>query len=250
MLLDQRRGKILDFVEEKGFASLQDLVEHLEASESTIRRDLEHLDTIGQIRRTRGGATYVGDSLLGFEDRSIRALSEKQRIGRAVAEMIEPGESILLDGGSTTVEVARHLVHHRLQVVTNSFPIANMLAGAKEIELVMIGGYVFPKTGVALGPMAMEALERINVRKLIMGTGGITEQGLFNSNTLLVDAERKMIDSAEQVIVVADSEKLGHVELVRLCGLEAVDHLVTDDGISPEWKQRIENAGIQLTIAA
>lgn len=250
MLLDQRRGKILDFVEEKGFASLQDLVEHFEASESTIRRDLEHLDTNGHIRRTRGGASYVGESLMGFEDRSIRALSEKQRIGRAVAEMIEPGESILIDGGSTTLEVARHLVRQQLQVVTNSLPIVNLLAGAKDIELVMIGGYVFPKTGVALGPMAMEALDRINVRKLIMGTGGITEQGLFNSNTLLVDAERKMLDSAEQVILVADSGKLGHVELVRLCGLDRVDQLVIDDGISKDWVSRLEGAGIKLRIVA
>ena len=248
MILDQRRGQILQFLERQGFASLQELVADIGVSESTVRRDLEYLDGIGQIRRTRGGAAYVGESLTPFDDRTTRALSEKQRIGRVVAEMIQPGESVLLDGGTTTMEVARHLAGKELQVVTNSLPIANLLVNAEGIELILLGGYMYPKTGVALGPMVLEALSHINVHKLVLSAGGITEKGLFNSNSLLVDAERKMLEAAEELIAVVDSGKLGHVELVHLCDLNQVNHIVVDDGISKEWEQRLQDADVNLTI--
>ena len=186
MLADHRRQIILDVAEKKGYASLQDLMEATEASESTIRRDLELLDSFGQVRRTRGGIAYTGESLVTFEDRSFRGLTEKQKIARAVANIVQPGESVLLDGGTTTLEVARNLMGMPLQVVTNSLPIAQLLINSPSIELIMIGGYLYPKTGVALGPIAVEALKRIRVQRLIMSVGGITEEGMFNSNSLLV----------------------------------------------------------------
>lgn len=249
MLLDQRRNSILEAIEKDGFASLGALSELLKASESTIRRDLEYLERVGQIRRTRGGAAYVGDSLTTLAERSERALPQKQAIAKAAAELIEPGEAILLDGGTTTLELARMLAGRSMQVVTNSLPIVNLLANQPDIELILIGGYLYPKTGVALGPLARQALERVHVRQLFMGAGGITEKGLFNSNTLLVEAEQCMLDAAEEVIVLADSGKLGHAALAQLCSLQAVDRLVTDSGISDEWKLILTNAGISLTVA-
>ena len=120
MLLDQRRDSILEIIETQGFVSHQDLAECVGVSESTVRRDLEFLEGIGQIRRTRGGAAYIGESLAGFDDRTNRALAEKQRIAKATANLIENGETILLDGGTTTLEVARNLMSKSLQVVTNS----------------------------------------------------------------------------------------------------------------------------------
>ena len=129
MLLDQRRDSILNIVESKGFVSLQEIVDLVGVSESTVRRDLEQLERIGQIRRTRGGAAYVGESLTTFDERRGRALAEKQRIGKRAAELIGSGETILLDGGTTTLEVARNLAGKSLQVVTNSLPIVNLLVG-------------------------------------------------------------------------------------------------------------------------
>jgi DeoR/GlpR family transcriptional regulator of sugar metabolism len=249
MLLDERRNLILKSVEQKGFASLQELSEQFGASESTVRRDLEYLDRIGQVRRTRGGAAYTGESLTAFEDRRGRATDEKLRIARAAAEMIDTGEAVLLDGGTTTLEVARCLLGKSLQVVTNSLPIVNLLAAQPQIDLLMIGGFLHPKTGVFLGPTAVAALETVHVRRLFMSVGGITEDGLFNSNSLLVETERKMIDAAEEVIVVSDSSKLGHSALARLCGLDVVDRLVTDSGIAAEWKQVFGSAGVELTVA-
>lgn len=249
MLADQRRDTILRIIEKTGYISLQRLVDDVGASESTIRRDLEHLDRIGQIRRTRGGAAYVGESLTAFDDRRTRAAAEKQRIGRTAAELIESGETVLLDGGTTTLEVARQLAGKNLQVVTNSLPTVNLLVGAPNIELIYLGGYVYPKTGVALGNLTVEALKGIHARRLVMSVGGITETGLFNSNSLLVETERKMMEAADEVIVVADSGKLGHSELAHLCRLEDVDRLVVDAAISDEWKRTIKEHGIDLIIA-
>ncbi len=249
MLVDQRRESILEVVESKGYVSLQALVDEVGASESTVRRDLEYLGRIGQIRRTRGGAAYVGESLTGFDDRRGRATDEKQRIGRTAAGLIESGETVILDGGTSTLEVARHLGGKNLQVVTNSLPTANLLVGASNIELVYLGGYVYPKTGVALGSLTVEALKGIHARRLVMSVGGITEAGLFNSNSLLVETERQMMEAADEVIVVADSGKLGHSELAHLCRLEGVDRMVVDTGITDEWKEIVREHGIELIIA-
>lgn len=249
MILDQRRHNILQTIESNGFVSLQKLVELVGASESTIRRDLEYLDRIGQIRRTRGGASFSGESLTGFEERRSQATAEKQAVARVAASLIQPGEAVLLDGGTTTLEVARQLIGRALHVVTNSLPIVNLLANQPEIELIQIGGYLFPKTGVALGPLAVSALSQIHVRRLFMSVGGITEQGLFNTNTLLVETERQMMLSAEEVVVVTDSSKLGHSALAHLCPLQKVHQLVVDRGITDEWRRILEDAGVKVLVA-
>lgn len=248
MLLDQRRGKILEILENSGFIGLNELVDEVDASESTVRRDLEYLERIGQIRRTRGGAAYVGESLTAFEDRRSHSSKQKQQVARVAAEMIEPGEAILLDGGTTTLEVAKALTGKSIMVVTNSLPIITLLVNQPQIELITIGGYIYPKTGVALGPLAVSALEQIHVRKLIMSTGGLTREGLFNSNALLVETERQMMKVAEEIVVVCDSSKLGHSALAHLCDLKAVDRIVIDDGINDEWRDIIESAEIKLNI--
>ena len=249
MLLDQRRQGILSHIESNGFVSLQQLSDQAGVSESTVRRDLEYLEKVGQIRRTRGGAAYVGESLTTLDERSIKSLPQKQAVGRAAAALVQSGESVLLDGGTTTLEVARNLTGKSLQVVTNSLPVVNLLANQSQIELVVIGGYVYPKTGVALGPMATAALADIHVRRLFMSVGGITERGLYNSNTLLAETEQAMLSAAEEVIVVTDGSKFGHGALAHLCGLERVQRVVVDSGISNEWKDLLSNAGIALTIA-
>ena len=248
MILDQRRDEILQLIEQHGFVSLQELVNKLGASESTVRRDLEYLDGIGQIRRTRGGAAYTGESLTPFEERTSRETTEKEKIGKAVADLIQPGETILLDGGTTTLEVARHLAGKRLQVVTNSLPIANLLAQQSSVELILIGGYLYPRTGVALGPLAEASLAELNVPRVIMSAGGITEKGLFNSNSLLVECERRMIKAAKEVWLVADSSKFGRSALTFLCDLSSVTRMIVDSGLSETWRQVVKQAGVELTV--
>ena len=248
MLPDERRNRIVEFAEKKGFASLSELVDHVDSSESTIRRDLEYLDGIGQIRRTRGGCAYVGESLTGFEERQYKSSAEKAAIAEAAASLIGSDETVILDGGTTTLEVARRLSGKSLQVVTNSLPIASLLMNQRGIELIFVGGYLYPKTGVALGSFAVETLKSVHARRLIMSVGGVTENGLFNTNALLVETERQMIEAAEETIVVCASQKLGHSSLAKLCPLDRVNRMVVDAGISDDWRKRLEANGVELTI--
>lgn len=248
MIVDERRSKILQITEESGFVALQRLVAEVGASESTIRRDLEFLDAAGLIQRTRGGASFLGDSQSDFDARRSHASVEKQQIARRTAELISPGETVLLDGGTTTLEVARYLTGKSLQVLTNSLPIASLLMNRAEIELIFIGGYVYPKTGVALGEQSVEALKKMHATRLVMSTGGITADGLFNSNALLVETERQMIRAADRVTLVADSSKFGQRALSHLCPLDDVDEIITDDGMSESWRQVMESAGLKTEV--
>ena len=248
MLLDERRTRILKYIEQEGFVSLQKLVEHFGISESTARRDVEYLDGISKVQKTRGGAAYIGESMTSFEERTVAALKEKEQIAQSVADMVGPGEVILLDGGTTTLEVARRLIGRALTVVTNSVPIVNLLINQPGIELISIGGYVYPKTGVALGPIAQAALKAVHARRLIMSVGGITEAGLFNSNSLLVETERQMMESSDEVWVVTDSSKFGRSNLAHLAPLNSMDRLITDDGLTDEWRQRLEDAGVEVIV--
>lgn len=249
MITDERRDWILRIAEERGFVSLQQLVTEVGASESTIRRDLEYLDAQGQLHRTRGGAAYAGESLTDFDVRRQRASAEKQRIAMLAADLIQSGETILLDGGTTTLEVARRLHGKSLQVVTNSLPIASILMNNAAVELIFIGGYVYPKTGVALGVQAVAALRTVHVSRLVMSAGGVTADGLFNSNALLVETERQMIECAERVTLVCDSSKFGQRALSQICPLTAVDQVITDAALSEEWRETLANTGISVEIA-
>jgi DeoR family fructose operon transcriptional repressor len=251
VLAEKRRQKVLDLVAEKGFASLTDLAQQLGISESTIRRDLDFWDQQGMLKRTHGGAVSRPESLAfpALEDRSTSQLEEKKRIARAAAARIHDGDAILLDGGTTTLEVARLLVGRRLQIVTNSLPIANLFASSRETDLIMLGGYIFPRTGVALGPLTVRAMEDIHVHQAILSVGGITAKGLFNSNMLLVETERRMMRCADEVVVVADSTKIGRPALAFLCEVASIDTLIVDNGITPAQHQLIDKADARLIIA-
>ncbi len=251
MLVEERRKRILELVKERGFVSLADLASNLDFSESTLRRDLDYWDHRGVLRRTHGGATYVGDSpgMPALEDRFAAATEEKKQIAQAAAARIKDGDAVLLDGGTTTLEVARLLVGRSLQIVTNSLPIANLFASRREADLVFIGGYVYPKTGVALGPLAVELMKDIHVHQAILSVGGITAKGLFNSNLLLVETERQMMRCADEVVIVADHTKIGRQALAFLCELSAVNTLIVDAGVSPEQAKLVEEGGARLIIA-
>lgn len=251
VLVEERRSQLLELVRSRGFASLPDLAEQLNVSESTVRRDLDFLEEVGTAKRTHGGVFYTGPSpkLPHFDERQPAQWDKKRRIAQEAVKLIEDGDTVLLDGGSTTYEVAQLLVGRPLQIVTNSLPVANLFASNADHDLVLLGGYVYPRTGVALGPYANDMLEKLSVRRTIMSVAGITERGFFNSNLLLVETERAMMRAADAVIVVADSSKFGRQSLAHLCGLDEVQHLVVDDGIPSEWRKRVISAGSELHIA-
>jgi DeoR/GlpR family transcriptional regulator of sugar metabolism len=248
MLVEARRRQLLELINRRGFATLEDLVASLSVSESTVRRDLEALDQAGAIKRTHGGAVCAGDvrAMPALDDRADTATEEKAAIGRAAAWLVRDGDTVLLDGGTTTLEVARSLVGRRIQVVTNSLPIASLLAPHKDTDLILIGGYVYPRTGVAMGPIAIASMEGIRVHKVIMGAGGIVAEGVYNSNSLLVETERRMMRCGQEVVVVADSTKFGRLSLSRLCGLNEIQHLVVDPALPEGFLPLLEQARVQI----
>jgi DeoR/GlpR family transcriptional regulator of sugar metabolism len=163
--------------------------------------------------------------------------------------LIEDGDTVLLDGGSTTYELARLLVGRCVQVVTNSLPVANLFTVGGNHDLIFIGGYIHVRTGVSLGPYAVDMIGRLNVRRTVVSVAGITERGFFNSHLLLVETEQAMMRAADEVIVVADSTKFGHQSLALMCGLGDVDRLVVDAEITEDWRSRLIAAGTSVAIA-
>src|SRR5262249_54754282 len=184
-----------------------------------------------------------------LEERSGSQLEEKRAIARTAAGRIRDGDSILLDGGTTTLEVARLLVGRSLQIVTNSLPIANLFASSRETDLVILGGYVYPKTGVALGLLTVRMMEDIHVHQTILSVGGITAKGLFNSNLLLAETERQMLRCADEVVVVADHTKIGRQALAFLCELSAVNTLIVDSRLTQAQRQLIDHSDARLILA-
>jgi len=251
VLVEERRQQILDLVQRQGFVALTDLARAIQVSESTIRRDLDYLNDQGLVRRTHGGAIHPGDdaTLPALEERSTRQIEEKRQIARAAATRIQDGDAILLDGGTTTLEVARLLVGRPLQIVTNSLPIANLFASNHETDLILLGGFVYPKTGVCLGPFTQRMLPDLHVHQALMSCGGITAKGLFNSNVLLVETERQMMRCADEVVVLADHTKIGRQALAFLCELSAVDTLIVDSGLTAEQRALLDGAEVRLLIA-
>jgi len=234
----ERRSRLLDIIRIRGFAALEELVRELGVSESTVRRDLDALEEQGSAKRTHGGVLYSGGMprLAEFDERQPANWAAKRAIAATAAGVVEDGETVLLDGGTTTYEVARLLVGRSLQVVTNSLPVANLFASEARTDLVLLGGYVSPRTGVCLGPYANELLGRLHVTTTVLSAAGISEEGLFNAHLLLAETEQAMLKAASRVMVVADSSKFGRKSLTLVSGLDAIDIFVSDDGLSQRWR--------------
>jgi DeoR/GlpR family transcriptional regulator of sugar metabolism len=250
-LPDDRRSRIAELIRLRGFASLPALAQELAVSESTVRRDLDFLEESGVAQRTHGGVFYTGPSpkLAHFDQRQSQNWDKKRRIAVAASRLIEDNDTVLLDGGSTTYELAQLLVGRPLQVVTNSLPVANLFTSSDSADLVLVGGYVHAKTGVSLGPYANQMLAGLNVRRAVLSVAGASERGFFNSNLLLVETERAMMSSADEVIVVADSTKFSRTSLTHLCHLADIDVLVTDDELDAAWRDRLAAADVKIVIA-
>lgn len=247
----ERRGRLIDIIRVRGFAALEELVRELGVSESTIRRDLDALEEQGTAKRTHGGVLYSGGMprLAEFDDRQPANWAAKRAIAARAATIINDGETVLLDGGTTTYEVARLLVGRSLQVVTNSLPVANLFASEARTDLVLLGGYVSPRTGVCLGPYANELLGRLHVTTTVLSAAGIAEEGLFNAHLLLAETEQAMLRAAGRCIVVADSSKFGRKSLTLVAGLDAVDVVVSDEGLPRQWREFVATSGAELIVA-
>jgi DeoR family ulaG and ulaABCDEF operon transcriptional repressor len=254
----ERERLILEALKPSGFVTYRDLESRLDASPATIRRDLTRLEGEGRIARVHGGAKLPDEdrpealhSLIGtpFEQAITLNLAAKQAIGRAAAALCEPREGIMIDGGTTTLQMCPHLAGLDLQVLTNSLHIVNALLPQTGTRILLPSGSVFREQNIILAPSGEDSMPRFHAPKLFMGAAAVGPQGVMQADVVLVAAERRLMDRAEQVILLVDSAKFESSSGAIVCGLDEVDMIITDDGIGDDMRRAVSAAGVRLVIA-
>lgn len=258
MHAEERERLILASMAQSGFVSYRELEGALDASPATIRRDLTRLETEGRIARVHGGAKLVEDKddtgqhrLIGtpFDQSITQNLAAKRAIGKAAAALCAPGEGIMIDGGTTTLQMCPHLAGLDCQVLTNSLHIVNALLPQAGTRILLPSGSVFREQNIILAAAGEESMPRFYAPKLFMGAAAIGPQGVMQADVVLVAAERRLIDRAEEVILLVDSSKFQSQSGTIVCGLDEIDVIITDAGIEPELKAQFTAKGIDVRIA-
>ncbi|MBN8605665.1 MAG: DeoR/GlpR transcriptional regulator [Caulobacterales bacterium] len=254
MRQSERRRKILGKLSEAPFASVQDLQNLVGASEATIRRDLRKLADDGALKRVHGGVerpetqtSHLAGTPLA-RNKQINVV-QKRAIARTAAGLIEPGETIVIDGGSTTSLLCPFLADLDLQVLTNSLPIVEQLLLSPRTRLLVPGGEVFREQNIILSPFEEDGTAECFASKILMGAQALSPVGLLQADSILIRAERRLMARAEKVIVLADSTKFERKTGLVLCPLSEIDTVVTDAGISAKSRNMLEKAGVEVVIA-
>jgi DeoR/GlpR family transcriptional regulator of sugar metabolism len=251
MQSEERQSRIEGYLQKAEFASLEELAIQVGVSQSTVRRDLAVLEAAGTVRRTHGGARIINprsDEFI-FSARDTHQLEEKEAIGRACAGLILPGQSVIIDAGTTVYHVARHLEDLRPQIITNSLPVANLYASASSVEVIVSGGVIYPRLGVLVGPLAVQTFAKMHADVAVMGAGGITLDGITNSHGLLIEIQEMMIRAAQKVIFCLDHTKFGRKSVSFLCGLENLHVIVTDNAAPQDLVQGLRERGRDVIVA-
>jgi DeoR/GlpR family transcriptional regulator of sugar metabolism len=243
MLARQRQGHILERVRSDGAVRVSDLARALGVSDMTVRRDLELLHERGLIEKVHGGATAVAGSSLfepGFRAKSKLQLAEKEAIGTAAAALVEPGTAIGMSAGTTTHELARHLIDvPRLTVVTNSVPVAQVLHeyGRADQTIILTGGVRTPSDAL-VGPFALATLRTIHVDLVFMGVHGMEPQSGFTTpNVLEAETDRALLEAGRRLVIVADHTKWGMIGISSFARLDQADTVITDSGIARDARE-------------
>src|ERR1700761_4193339 len=253
MLPNQRRDKILDLLKEDGSAKVIDLARIFKVTEVTIRQDLEKLEKDGLVLREHGGAYLknIEDQVRTFSLTHQENMDKKELIAMKCLEYIESGDSIILDSGSTTTEIAKKLKGFKnLTVITNAINIAMMLGTEPGIELIVTGGEFKPPTLSLTGQKAADFFKGINVQKLFLATAGLSlKAGLTYPSISDIVVKKAMIDAAETTYLVADSTKIGKSSFASLGALSLINYIITDSAIDQKHKAVLKDNDIELIIA-
>lgn len=253
MHANERETLIMAAIGATGFVTYRALEARLGASPATIRRDLTRLEHRGRIARVHGGAKLVEGppQLLGMPfDQSITLnLAAKQAIGKAAAALCGPGEGVMIDGGTTTLQMCPHLAGLGCQVLTNSLHIVNALLPQPDTRILLPSGSLFREQNIILAPAGEDSMPRFHAPKLFMGAAAVGPQGVMQTDVILVAAERRLMDRAEQVVLLVDSSKFQSSSGVIVCGLGEVDVLITDPGIPEPIRSALSEANVRLIIA-
>ncbi len=252
MQSEERQKRFEEHLAKVEFASLDELSELADASVSTVRRDLDILESRGLVRRTHGGARLVNPKTdeFTFSARDTHQLAEKEAIGQACADLILPNQTLIVDAGTTCFHVARHLEAKNPHLITNSLPVANAFSSSARTEVMVTGGVIYPRLGVLVGPMAVSSFAQVHADVAIMSCGGITTEVVTNSHGLLIEIQRAMMQAARRVILCVDHTKFGRQSISQLCVLEAIDTVITDQLPPAEIQAALAKAGVELIVTS
>lgn len=249
----QRQRIIMQELNTRKIVRVAELSRILRVVENTIRRDLKGLQKRGLIRRVHGGAMLVemrGADDFPFVEKAIKFKAEKERIGIYASKLIGEDETIALDAGTTTLEVARHIPNTPgVMIVTNSIPAILSLEEKTQVSIVCPGGMLRRVSRSFLGSEGEEFLRNIHVDKLFLSAGGLTlNQGAQNPNIVEVAFKRRLIESADEVILVIIHDKIGKPSFAQICPLETIDKIITDDAADRNYIEKIRKRGINVAL--
>lgn len=252
----ERHRIILSAVQDRPVVTVVDLCALTGASEATIRRDIAALHDLKKLRRVRGGAESLNPNQLpGLAGRPFSLnqsinTAQKQAIARAAVDLCEDGEPIIINGGTTTFQMVHPLASRRLQVFTNSFPIAEHLLKNSKCTIMLSGGTIYREQNIILSPFDNDVTRNFYACRMFMGAQGVGPLGLMEADPLLIQAEQKLIGQADELVVLVDSTKFDNRSSLVLCGLNRIDTLITDDGISDKAAAMLEAADVKLIVAS
>jgi DeoR family transcriptional regulator, ulaG and ulaABCDEF operon transcriptional repressor len=251
----ERWQKILTLVRERRVVRVTTLIDELDTSSATLRRDLAKLEEMNQLRRVHGGAEAIEAAqqphlaTRSFNVSQTLNADRKRALAKVAAEMCNDGESIIINAGSTTWFMAEFLRHKRMQILTNSVPISHELISTSENRIVLPGGEVYREQGIILSPFDEDAIQHFTASKMFMSCYAITPMGIAEGDPLIARAEAKLLSRAEKLIVIADSSKFAQRGSMAVCQLSRVDTLITDSGISENMRATLRDAGVRVMVA-
>jgi DeoR family ulaG and ulaABCDEF operon transcriptional repressor len=251
----ERHKLILNAVQERPVATIGELVDMTGTSEATIRRDISALHLQGRLRRVRGGAEALHPpQFIGIAGRPLKVsetvnIEKKRAIARAAAALCADGDSVILNAGSTTFQMVHFLGQSRLQVMTNSFAIAEHLVKHTRNTVMIPGGVIYREQAAVLSPFEHDVTRSFFADRMFMGAQGVGRLGVMERDPLMVQGERKLIAQAEQLVVLVDSSKFSLRSSLIVCELERVHAVVTDDGVEEGVAAMLERAGVKLIVA-
>jgi DeoR family fructose operon transcriptional repressor len=250
VLAAERKFRIVNYVRQHHVATIAELAQEFDVHEATIRRDLEEIEQKGLVKRTHGGVTidqWTHDEP-SFNERAVQHLDQKSRIGKMAASLIQDGEHVIIDSGTTTLHIAKHLVHRsNITVVTNDMNIAIELRDAPGIKVIVTGGELYPSSFMLNGMFTDHVLKSLHVQKAFMGIPVIhPKYGLMHPEAQLVPTKQGMITAAEKIIVVADDSKVGNLSLHTVAPVSAVDTLITGVDAPEKAVQQFRESGVDV----
>ncbi len=253
-LPEARRACILRYINSMGSATIKELANMLSVSDATIRRDLDELDTEKLVERIHGGAQALKISRTAFEtayrDKSTYMVEEKARIGFSAASFVENGDTILLDSGTTSLQIARHLAEKKnITVITYDLYIANSIELDQSSTLIVTGGIRRSGFGVLTGSMVRDFIRSVRVDKSFLSADAVDiDFGVSNATLHEADLKKELIHSGQKVYLVADHSKFGNLALVQVCSLSDIDLLITDAQLSPKYQQLLDSSNCKYIL--